>query len=241
MRLNKSDHTEGATQRNFLDRVSATMGQTNRLPGTRLTVALEREHLATFPVGTHRWATLGGTMGFATQAAVLHHRSDNPVDAGVTTDALVCRIHEDDLEELVARILGDPVRVEHAHTTTPASNSLLTHTPQRTPRLEGADTSVAGLAIHLTLVHWTLAATTADTHTVNAEPLLGLVPKTTSLVRASGLGRPVDGWHLPELPSAHALHEAQDIGLLSVPKLAKVFVCSHCRPSSVYHPWCSPC
>jgi len=62
---------------------------------------------------------------------------------------------------------------------------------------------------------------------VRSVHLLGLVAEATGLVWAGRLGGPVDGRHLPELPSANALGEAQHIGLLAVPKLAKVLVGSH--------------
>merc|ERR1719287_271040 len=67
-----------------------------------LPVPLEGEKLATLPVGTHGWATLGRAMGLAAKTTVgtssggdaaeltvLHDWGADPVDARVTTDALV--------------------------------------------------------------------------------------------------------------------------------------------------------
>jgi len=209
-----------------------------------LPVPLEGEKLATLPVGTHGWATLGRAMGLAAKTTVgtssggdaaeltvLHDWGADPVDARVTTDALVGWINHDDLEVLEGSILVHPVRVEHTKVAAATSATLLGDTAQGAPGLQCTDTSIARLSVHLTLVDWTLAATTTDAHTVDAVSLLGLVSKTASLVRAGRLGGPVDSWHLPELPSAGALEEAQNIRLLAVPKLTKVFVCSHFRCS----------
>merc|ERR1711988_1191597 len=167
----------------------------------RLTVTLHLELLATLPVGTHRWTTLGGAVGLGaettvgtasrgdtTELTVLVHRVDDPVDARITTDGLVGRIHHDDLEVLVGGIGVHPVGVEHTHVAGLAGHTLLGHAAQGAAGLEGGDTSIAGLSVHLTLVDRTLAATTADTHTVDAVALLGLVAKTASLVRTSRAG-----------------------------------------------------
>ena len=78
------------------------------------------------------------------------------------------------------------------------------------------------------LVDWTLAASTTDANAVDAISLLGLVSKTTSLVRAGWAGSTVHGRHLPELPGTDTLEEAHHIGLLAVPKFTEVFVSSHC-------------
>lgn len=63
----------------------------------------------------------GETTGFT----VLVNWVDNPADAGITTDSLVLRVDEDDLEVLVGRVLVDPVGVENTQIGTSASNTLL--------------------------------------------------------------------------------------------------------------------
>merc|ERR1711904_233995 len=135
----------------------------------------------------------------ATELTMLHHRCADPVDARITTDALVGRINHDDLEILEGSSLVHPVRVEHTQVATFASGTLLGDTAQRSPGLQVVDTSVARLTIHLALVHWTLAATTTDANTVDAETLLSLVAEATSLVGAGRAGGAMDGGHLPQL------------------------------------------
>jgi hypothetical protein len=63
--------------------------------------------------------------GLAAQLTMLHHRLADPVDLGVATDGLVGRIGQHDLEELVARVLANPVGVEHSQSTAAATDTLL--------------------------------------------------------------------------------------------------------------------
>jgi len=54
----------------------------------------------------------------------LVHGFDDPIDAGITADGFVLRVHEDDLKVLVRRVLIDPVGVEHAQVGTAAADAL---------------------------------------------------------------------------------------------------------------------
>ena len=58
---------------------------------------------------------------------------------------------------------------------------------------------VGGLAVGSTLGNGALAATTADTDTVDDVTLLGLVTETASLVGTRGARSTVDGVQLAEL------------------------------------------
>ena len=49
---------------------------------------------------------------------------DDPIDAGVAADGFVLRIHEDDFEVLVRRVLVDPVGVEDAEVGAAAADTL---------------------------------------------------------------------------------------------------------------------
>lgn len=51
-------------------------------------------------------------------------RVDDPVDARVTTDGFVLRVHQDDLVVLVRRILVDPVGIEDAQVGAAAADAL---------------------------------------------------------------------------------------------------------------------
>ena len=52
-------------------------------------------------------------------------RFGDPVDAGVTPDGFMLRVHEDDLEVLVRRVLVDPVGIEDAQIGAAAPNAFL--------------------------------------------------------------------------------------------------------------------
>merc|ERR1712094_77523 len=124
-------------------------------------------------------------------------------------------------------VLVNPVGVEHTKVAGLASGTLFRNVTEGAASLQVVDTGVAGLTVHLTLVDRALAATTADTHAVDAVTLLGLVAETTGLVGASGPSCPMDGGQLTELPGADTLAEAHHVGLLAVPHLTKVLVGSH--------------
>lgn len=123
----------------------------------------------------------------------------DPVDAGITADGLVLGVNEDDLEVLVGGVLVDPVGVQDTQVGAAAANTLLSSSTQGTLVLELVDTLVGGLAVGGTLGDGALAATAADTDTVDDVALLGLVTETTSLVGAGGARSTVDGVKLAEL------------------------------------------
>jgi hypothetical protein len=72
------------------------------------------------------------------------------------------------------------------------------------------------------LVNWTLAATTANTGTVDHVALLCLVSQAAGLVRAGGPGQANNSWHLAVLPAADAEQEANDIALLLLVELLQI-------------------
>lgn len=69
-----------------------------------------------------RFASSGGE---AAELAVLLLGLGDPLSVRVATDGLVRRVDEDHFEELVRRVLTDPVRVQHAQTSATATNTLL--------------------------------------------------------------------------------------------------------------------
>lgn len=126
-------------------------------------------------------------------------RVADPVDAGIAADGLVLGVDTDNLEVLVGGVLVDPVGVQDTQVGAAAANTLLSGSAQSTLVLELVDTLVGGLAVGGTLRSRALAATAADTDTVDDVALLGLVTKTASLVRAGGARSTVDGVQLAEL------------------------------------------
>lgn len=153
----------------------------------------------------------------------------DPVDAGITTDGLVLGVDKDDLVVLVGRVLVDPVGVQDAQVSSAATNTLLSGGLESTLVLELVNTVVGGLAcshnrtlakknpsistdlkkicfstgkirtVGGTLGDRALAATAADTGTVDNVTLLGLVTETTGLIGARGARGTVDGVQLAEL------------------------------------------
>ena len=63
--------------------------------------------------------------GEASHLAVLVYRVAQPVDLGVTADRLVEGVHHDHLEELVGRVLRNPVRVEDPQSFAFSASTLL--------------------------------------------------------------------------------------------------------------------
>ena len=117
------------------------------------------------------------------------------------TNSLVLRVDEDNLVVLVNTILVDPVAVQHTKVSTPASNTLLGDATKAALELEVVDTLANGLAVGRTLGDVFLAVAPADTDAVDNIALLGLVAKTTSLVRARGTRSTVDDVQLAVLPA----------------------------------------
>jgi hypothetical protein len=123
----------------------------------------------------------------------------DPVDAGITADGLVLGVNTDDLEVLVGGVLVDPVGVQDTQVGAAAANTLLSGGTESTLVLELVDTLVGGLAVGGTLGGRALAATAADTDTVDDVTLLGLVTETASLIGTRGARSTVDGVQLAEL------------------------------------------
>jgi len=111
----------------------------------------------------------------------------------------------------------DPVGVEHTKVATSASDTLFGLGPEGATELEVVDTGVARLTVDLTLVDWTLAASTAHLGAVDHVALLGLVSETTGLVWTGWPGRTMGGRQLTQLPGANAQEETHHVGLLPVP------------------------
>ena len=83
------------------------------------------------------------------------------------------------------------------------------------------------LTIADALADGALATSTANASAINAEPLLGLVSQTASLVGPGRTGHTADGGELAILPHAHTLKKAEDIALLLLPEFLDVLVSLH--------------
>ena len=70
----------------------------------------------------------------------------DPADPGVAANSLMLRIHQDNLEVLVGRVLIDPVRVQYTQITTALAYTLFRSGPERALVLELVDTVVGGFA-----------------------------------------------------------------------------------------------
>jgi len=212
----------------------------SRQTTARLTVPLEADALAPLVGGTLGRAKLGRALALAgkttglaarggepAELPVLVRRVADPVDPRVVADGRVERVHHNHFEPLVHGVLPNPVGVEHTKAAALASHTFFGNTPQVPRRLDLVHTRVFGLTVHNTLAHLLLPATPLDAHTVDAVPGLGLVTKTTGLVRAGGPGCPVNGRHLTVLPASDTLQETVKIRLLLARKLFQVLVGTH--------------
>ena len=140
--------------------------------------------------------------GKAASLAVLVHRGDDPVDAGIVSDGHVVGVHKDDLVVLVGGILVDPVRVEHSQVLGVATGALLSHGAEVASILELVDTLVLGLTEHDTLGVGSLAATAANGDTQDGVALLGLVAELVSLVGSGRASHLLDLLALAVLPGS---------------------------------------
>jgi len=118
-----------------------------------------------------------------TAFAVLMNGLDNPVDARITADGLMLWVDKDNFVVFVCGILVNPVGVENTQIGASSANTLLSGRSERSLIFQLIDTLVGWLAIGSTFWNRLLATSTSDTDTVDDISLLGLVSKTTSLVR----------------------------------------------------------
>jgi hypothetical protein len=166
--------------------------------------------------------------GETTLFTVLVHGFAYPVVAGVASDGLVVGVHQDDLEVLVGRVLGNPVAVQHTQTAQPLSGSALSdglQVPHRLLLVNG--TTALGLTIGTTLGDGTLPATTSHAHAVDDETLLVSVAHASGLVRTGGARCAMQPCELTILPGADTQQVPHHIALLFTVQLRHVSVGSH--------------
>lgn len=89
----------------------------------------------------------------STKLAVLVNWVADPVNSRVVANSSVSWVNQNDLKVLVDSILIDPVRVQHAKSTTFTSYTLLSDTAEVSDRLQLGDTLVDWLSVHNTLRH----------------------------------------------------------------------------------------
>jgi hypothetical protein len=211
-----------------------------------LTVTTQRKLLATLPVGTTRWTQLGGTRttgkettrlaasgGETTVLTMLHGRVADPVDTRIVTDSGVVWIDKNDFEELLARVLTNPIRVEHTQVSATATDTLLGERTESTFALP-VDTLVYWLTMHGTLAKLTFASTTTHSDGVDNVTLLGLVTETTGLIWTSWVRLAVNVRQLTKFPDADTEQETHHIGLLSLPELFHILVGTHVELLKVF-------
>jgi len=127
--------------------------------------------------------------GEATVLSVLVDGIDDPVDSGIIADGDVVRVHQDDLKVLKGGILVHPVRVQHTHVTSEASDTVLGNRAQVALELQVVDTSVDRFAVHYPTVVRSLATSAANGDAVDGVTLLGLVAELVCLVGTCRVGK----------------------------------------------------
>ncbi len=151
----------------------------------------------------------------------------DPVDSWVVSDGVMGWVNHNNLEPLVNGILTYPVRVQDSESTALAAGSLLSNRSKVADKLLLSDTRILWLTIVDTLGNSLLSVTSLHSNSVHNVTLLGLVTESVSLIGSGWLTGSMDSWELSVFPSSKSEHESHNIGLLLVPKLLKVLVCSH--------------
>lgn len=151
----------------------------------------------------------------------------DPVDSGVLSDGLVGGVDEDDFEVLEGGILTNPVGIEDSEATNSSANSFFSDISQVSGELKLDNTLVDGLSVDYTLGDGFLSATSSDSDSVDDVALLLFVSQSSSFIRSRRLSASMDGGELSEFIGSHSENEAHDIGLLSLPELFEIFVCTH--------------
>ena len=90
-----------------------------------------------------------------------------PLGVWVTADNFVEGIDKNNFEELESGVFSNPVGVQYAESSAAAANTSFGSSLEVASVLELVDTMSFGLAVGLTLGDLTLAASTADTDTVD--------------------------------------------------------------------------
>lgn len=209
----------------------------NRIMTYPLAVTPETEGVVAFPGRSARRSLLNGDNSLAVKSSVLASGGGepaefsvlvdgvrDPVDSGIAADCLVERIDADDLEELVARILVDPVGVENTERPDLAVDASLGEGPERAGGLQVIDSVGLGLSVGDTLGNSSLASSSSYADTVDNVSLLGLVSELARLLWARGSSNTVNGGKLTVFPSADTQEEAHQIRLLLFPNLIKVTI-----------------
>jgi hypothetical protein len=145
-------------------------------------------------------------------------RIGNPVNASILTDGPVEGIYQNNLVELVRRILVNPIGVKDSQATTGTTNSLLGNTSQPSLILQLYNTMGFRLSINNTLGDRLLTSSTSNLYSVDNVSLLRLVTKTPSLVGTSRSSHTTDGRELSVLPATNTKKEAKRVSLLLLPE-----------------------
>jgi hypothetical protein len=221
-----------------IERTSLLIPFTSRL--SCLSESSKRQGVSSQPGGSVRRSDLGFSMalnsqtsslltsgGQTSQFSVLVDGTADPVDLGVVSDGLVGGVDEDDFVVFISGILSNPVRVEDSETTDLSADSFFSDGSQVSGELELDNTLVGGLTADDTLSDGLLSTTSSDSNSVDDVTLLGLVTESSGLIRSGGSRASVDGGELSVFPSSKTKNEVQDVGLLLLPKLFKIFVGTH--------------
>lgn len=76
----------------------------------------------------------------------LVNRVDDPIDPRIATDCFMLRVHKNDFEVFIGRVLVDPVRIQNPQIRTSTTNTLLGGGFERALILELIHTLVGRLA-----------------------------------------------------------------------------------------------
>ena len=137
-------------------------------------------------------------------------------------------VNEDDLVELVASVLSDPVGVENTEVAALAANALLTDRFVGSGLLDLSQaTGVAWLTVNTSLLDWSLTSSPANADSVDDVALLCLEAELAGLVWTRWPLSFVDDSELSVFPGSDSEHKSDKVRLLLSPNFLQVLVSSH--------------
>jgi len=142
----------------------------------------------------------------------------DPVDLRVVSDGIVSGIDEDDFKVLEDSVLSNPVGVQDSEGLESSADAFLGNRLQVLLVLEAGDSDGAGLSVNSALLDRSLAASSADTDSVDDESLLGAVAESAGLLDARGLAGAVDRGQLSVFPVTDTTDETEDFALFLLPE-----------------------
>lgn len=207
---------------------------------SHLSISPQRQSVVLLPNMTSSTFGVVEQMSFVDTSALLSGRSKSPgfsvfvyrlcdpVVSGISSNGLMLGINQNNFIVLISRILINPIRVKDSQIRSSSTNSLFSSGSQRSLVFELVYSHVGGLTISGTLRDRSLSSTSSDSDSVNYKTLLGLVTKSSSLIRSRRSRSTMNNVELSVFPASDTMKESEHIRLLISRNFFQIFVGSHC-------------